>query len=256
MVYPNLRSGVAAQYPLRRRTRHHIVSTRTPGGHVSRIVGGSAPEMGWELQYENLTDEEAQGLEDLFVATGGGLKCFTFVDPLANLLLWSEDLNAAAWQRTGLAVEALTEGGEAWFRLTNTSQAPAVLAQQLELPDGAVCMSCEARASAGSALTVFAGWSSRVQNLSDDWRRVWTAGGAGSGGLTSCGMEVPAGGVVDVRRLQAEAQSVPSAYRKNCELSGIHPAARFDHDGLRIVAQAPGRNSAVVRVRSRQGSAA
>jgi hypothetical protein len=66
---------------------------------------------------------------------------------------------------------------------------------------------------------------------------------------------VAAGGVVEVRRLQVETQAVPAAYRKSYEQSGIHTAARFDQDGLRVVARGPDRNSAVVRVRSRLESA-
>lgn len=255
MVYPILRSGVAVQYPLRRRTRHHILSSRTPGGHVARIRGGSEPEVGWELRYEDLTDQEAQALEDLFVASGGGLQSFTFVDPLANLLLWSEDLGAGTWQKTGLTVVAFAEGGEACFRLTNASAAAARLEQWLALGGGQICMSCELRGALGTAVTLRAGSGVQTFVAEPGWQLRWAAGEAASGGSTACGVEVPAGGVVEVRRLQAETQASPSAYRASQERGGIYEA-RFDQDGLRVVADGPDRNRVVVRLRSRAGSAA
>ena len=254
MVYPNLRSGVAAQYPLRRRTRHHIVSSRTPGGYVSRIRGISEPEIGWELRYEDLTDLEAQALEDLFAASGGGLESFTFVDPMANLLRWSEDLSSEAWQKTGLQVDPFAEGGEPCFRLTNASQAPAALQQQIALPGGKVCMSCDARWASGAELQMLAGESSAALALEANWQRGWAEGDARAGGSTACGVVVPPGTVVEVRRLQAEVQLVPSAYRANYDRSGVYPATRFDMGGLRIVAEGPDRNRVVVRLRSRQES--
>ncbi len=255
MIYPNLRSGVAVQYPLRRRTRHHIVSSRTPGGYVSRIRGGSEPEVGWTLRYENLTDAEAQALEDLFTATGGGLESFTFVDPMANLLAWSEDLSAGAWLKTGLLVEPFTERGLNCFRLTNAGQGTAWLEQLLPLPGGRICMSCEARWAPGGWVYVNAGVGDAMNLLGTNWQLRWATGQAAAGGTSMCGVGVPAGGGVEVRRLQAEVQAIPSAYKTSYERSGIYSSARFDMNGLKIVADGPDRNRAVVRVRARLGSA-
>lgn len=254
MVYPNLRSGVAVQYPLRRRTRHHIVSSRTPGGYVSRIRGASEPEVGWELRYRDLSDAEVQALEDLFTASGGGLQSFTFVDPLANLLLWSEDLSTSAWQAAGLAAEPFTEEGEACFRLTNASQAPAFLRQTVAMPGGRICMSCEVRGSQGGWVQINAGTGALMYGIGTGWQQRWASGEL-EGGVAACGVVVAPGSVVEVRRLQAEAQAMPSAYRANHDRSGVYEAVRFDMDGLKTTADGPDRNRVVVRLRGRQGSA-
>lgn len=256
MVYPVLKSGVEAQYPLRRRTRHYIVSSRTPGGFVSRIRGGSEPELGWELRYKELTDAEARALEDLFAATRGGLESFTFVDPLANLLLWSEDPGAAAWQKSGMGVEPFTEQGVTCFRLTNASQAPAALTQVVNVPAGRICMSCEARAAGMDYLEVQAGLGRRVNPLSGDWEVCWATGDATAPGATSCGVIVQPGGTVEIRKLQTEAQAMPSEYKASYERGGVYEQTRFDMDGLKIIADGPDRNRVVVRLRSRMGSAA
>lgn len=255
MIYPNLRSGVAVQYPLRRRTRHHIVTARTPGGYVSRIRGGSEPEVGWELRYTDLTDAEAQALEDLYTASGGGLESFSFVDPLANLLKWSEDVSASPWTKTGLSVEQFTEDGERCVRLTNAGQAPARLEQQVAVGSGTVCMSCEARDAAGGQAMVTAGTGTMGYTLQATWKTLW-ASGEPVGEAAACALVVPAGGMVEVRRLQAEMQVIPSMYKASDERGGVYPEARFDMDGLKLVADGPDRNGAVVRVRSRLRSAA
>jgi hypothetical protein len=256
MVYPVLKSGVQVQYPLRRRTRHFIVSSRTPGGCLARIRSGREPEVGWELRYEELTDAEAQSLEDLFTATKGGLESFTFVDPLANLLRWSEDPSQAVWQKDGLGVEPFTEGGQACIRLTNASAAPAALAQVVNLPGGKICMSCEARAAGTMAVELQAGAGRRVNALSGNWRKCWATGEASIAGATTCGVIVQPGGAVEIRKLQAEAQALPTEYKAGYERSGVYEQTRFDMDGLKIIADGPDRNRAVVRLRSRMESAA
>ncbi|MBI4893441.1 MAG: hypothetical protein HY821_22660, partial [Acidobacteria bacterium] len=126
MNYPILKSGAAAQYPLSRRTRHHIVSTETPGGHVKRIQGGRTPEMGWTIRYEDLTDAEAGALEALYGASGGGLNSFRFVDPLANLLRLSDDLLGGVWNQGGNSVAAI-EQEPGSFTVSNGTQADATL---------------------------------------------------------------------------------------------------------------------------------
>ena len=53
----------------------------------------------WQLQYANLSDTELAALQQFFTAMEGSLNSFTFLDPAANLLAWSEDLTNAVWRR-------------------------------------------------------------------------------------------------------------------------------------------------------------
>ena len=86
-----------------------------------------------------LSAGETAALENLFKATEGRLRTFTFLDPGANLLAWSEDLRNAPWvsdpmiQKTagitgpdGAARGTrLINGGQAAQRIVQTVAAPA-----------------------------------------------------------------------------------------------------------------------------------
>ncbi len=254
MNYPILKSGAVAQYPLSRRTRHHILQTETPGGQVKRIHGGRTAEVGWTIQYEDLTDAEAGALELLFEASGGGLQTFRFVDPLANLLRSSGDLNAEVWSRAGVTAAAV-EGEPGTFVVTNGAQAEAMVWQSVgAVPGMTVCFSCEVGGLPGAEVKLRCAGQESLVRLTPQWQRVWVAGVA-AGEDVVCGVAVPAAASVVVRRLQAENQMAPTEYKSGDPDGGVHQV-RFEAGGLETEITGKDRNAMVVRLRGRRGSLA
>ena len=54
------------------------------------LPDATAGQIEWKLSYQDLTIAEVQSLSNLFTASQGEFAAFTFIDPLANLLGWSE----------------------------------------------------------------------------------------------------------------------------------------------------------------------
>src|SRR5262245_48429777 len=98
--FPILAHGSVVQYPVVRRTAHPVVQTTSPGGHEQRSLAEWDSEVEWLLSFRELSDEEARAIEALYISTVCGLESFTFIDPLANLLRWSEDYTRSVWIKT------------------------------------------------------------------------------------------------------------------------------------------------------------
>jgi hypothetical protein len=62
------------------------------------------------LSYTALSDAELAALEQFFASAQGTLNGFTFLDPAANLLAWSED---AGIRRLGRAIPSFRSPGGA-----------------------------------------------------------------------------------------------------------------------------------------------
>lgn len=241
MYFPVLRSGVAAQFPLTRVDDYFVIEAEAPGGAVWRAGSGRSPVRRWRLEYTDVSDEEAKTLAEFYEACGGSWQCFSFADPMANLVAWSEDLTKPVWLRSaGVTVERSGgESGPAEFLIINQGATRGRIWQELDLaPGSAVCFSCEIQ---GQAATLLAGGAMETVAGGGLWRRVFVAG-TSSGGLQGVGIELEAGASVRVRSLQAEVQIAPSEYQPTREMGGVFPRTRFSQDGLRITATAPDRN--------------
>src|SRR5512140_1133718 len=83
----------------------------------------AGPRKVWDLDLE-LTGAELAQMEAFFTARSGAYDSFMFLDPLDNLLAWSEDLSQDAWQATDPSHFHM-EGQ----RLINTGPLPNVLSQ-------------------------------------------------------------------------------------------------------------------------------
>lgn len=258
MFFPVLGSGAAVQYPFRRATYHDLVETTSPGGSVSRARGESEATRRWRLRFEDLTDAEAQAILALHEACGGGWRRFTFLDPLANLLAWSEDLNAAVWEKAGgVSVTSAMQGdGLMAFTVTNASQAQGGVRQRIELPAGSACtLSCELRGAGGGLVWLAAGNAGKAVSVTGEWRQAWVSGEA-AGGEVGFGVELAPGGALEVRHVQAQAQAAPTAYQPSYERGGVCRNTRFEGDGLRVEAAGPGRNRVEVTLVCREEKAA
>lgn len=261
LAFPQLSSGGCAQYAFERsRSRRNVRNVMADGSVVTYRDSGAGLAR-WSLPFLHLSDNEAAAIEQLFDATAGKLGSFTFVDPGANLLCWSEDLTNPVWQH-GPFLQSTNgimdpRGTSRAWRLTNTGQATQRLAQRVAAPASFVyCFSVYARSTGGSALSLIrtgASEESTTTSLSSEWRRITTAGAlSGDGNAITFSVELQPGAVVDVFGLQAEGQPGASAYMVTNSRGGVY-TARFDQDELSIVAGARGSNDTKVRLISVDG---
>lgn len=250
MYFPVLLSRVQAQYPAVKVLESVHTEVESPGGYLWRSAPVQPVIRRWVLRFEDLTDVEAGALRALYETCGGAWRTFCYADPMSNLLRWSEDAGNAAWGKSaGLAVTPLAGGSglPAEFEIVNTSGAPGQLWQDVDLAPGAVmCFSCELR---GGAATLRAGGASQRATAGSEWAQAYVAGES-SGGMQRVEVELDAGAVVRIRRLQAETQRAPSQYQGTYERGGVYPKTRFVEGGLKIISVAPGRSAAEVVLES------
>jgi hypothetical protein len=256
--FPQLDGGAAAQYPLRRTWRRQLVESTTPGGRTWWWFDGGSAQRRWTLALNGLTAAEKQRLEEFFSECGGQLHTFLFLDPAANLLAWSEDLENEVWVRpSGLALTAGIddpEGQRRAFRITNNSQAPLRLAQVLAMPGArqyAFSVALRGPGVAAAQLFIRSGDSERTTLISaaTSWTRPQITGAnLGSAETVEFGVEIPAGGVVEVYGPQAEVQLSATRYKATTRARGVYPNARFDQDALTFVAAGPDDYSTVVKM--------
>jgi hypothetical protein len=249
LVFPQLKTGAVAQYPLARR--------RIAGGLINNLGDGSVvthadstPRLNrWELGFRDLTDAEADSLKNLFQAVEGRRGTFTFVDPAANLLAHSEELDKTCWTK-GPMIQVANGiddplGGAHAMRLINAGQTEQALSQTLPAPAWfRYCMSVYARSASSSSLTLTRSATSDVHSRvfmpGSAWSR-WVLSGALNTTSESVTFSVvlPPGGSVDVFGIQAEPQPASSAYKRTDSRNGVFPHARFDDDVLRLVSDGP-----------------
>jgi len=256
--YPQLNTGVLAQYPHRKVLLTRTVQNLAMGGNVIKLADSAGGQTAWDLHYGGLATAELAALESLFAASEGRLGTFTFLDPSGNLLAWSEDFAASAWtkgpllQLSGGISDPV--GGTSAFRVTN----PGVAAQSLSQPVAGpgthrYCFSIWARSSLAGAVTLRSFTASAGQaeaaSVGPVWRRILTSGSVGiNEEPVSFGVEVAPGTTVDLFGAQVEGQIQPSAYRRTQGFGGVYPKARFDQDRLDVVTEGDNEHAVVVRI--------
>lgn len=236
LTYPQL-----AHFPIVRRRRRRTVMNRMTDGRAIKLADPAGEETEWRLEYAELTDEEAGMLQEFFVAAEGRLNDFVFVDPTANLLLWSDRLDEAAWSRGPLLTVSEAEG--VW-RVSNAGAGPQALMQTIEAPAAFVyCCSVYARAAGGS-VRLLAGGSATEFAIGTEWRRLKVSGTFEE---LTFGVEVGAGKLVELRGLQVEAQAGASAAKASAA-GGVYEGARFRDDRMEMVATGVNRHSCTVNI--------
>ncbi len=82
------------------------------------------------------------------------------------------------------------------------------------------------------------------------WRRVFLPANPGQAGATtvSFGVQVAAGGSVDLFGMQAEAQVGPSDYKVTGAVGGVYSNARFGSDQITVTAQGTDVYDAVIQI--------
>jgi hypothetical protein len=242
LVFPQI-----AQYPLRKRERARTIVNAMRDG--SRVTYADADERTteWDLRLAALTVEEWQSIETLAIASEGRLRNFTFLDPTANLLRRSEELDTSEWVKDPLMV---IDGAV----ITNTGQVAQRISQTLEVPGWFhYTFSARARSTGGVTMTLVRGAEARAFEVGATWARYVTSGNLNSTDeQVTFAVELPAGGQVELGGMQVEAQTGASVYKKTTSQGGVYPNARFMDDALRGVAQGPNQFAGTLRIRCQQ----
>jgi hypothetical protein len=247
LVYPQLATGALTQFPVRKRLQMRTVTNLAADGSAVKLADPAGEMTEWRLEYAGLTDAEAAALEEFFEAAEGTLNGFTFVDPVGNLLTYSEELDNAAWSADPMLTVSAGDPG-AWH-LANMGEAAQGITQTLPLPGGYVyCLSVYLKAAQTTAVSLVAGAGSRGVGVGNAWQRFqYTATVDASAQTTTFGLQLPAGAAVDAQGFQVEAQPGASVY-KATTTSGVYENARLADDRLAITATGVNHHAATVNI--------
>src|SRR3984893_17511160 len=102
LYFPQLSSGATGQYPIRKRSIEKTIVNLSPDGRTIKYSDPSAALLEWQLAFPDLYDSEIDALQEFFAACEGRLNAFTFLNPIGNLLAWSEDLGQPVWETSTL----------------------------------------------------------------------------------------------------------------------------------------------------------
>jgi hypothetical protein len=225
----------------------------TADGRSIKLTDPGAGAVTWQLSYSGLVDAERSAIEDFFREAEGSLQSFVFLDPVGNLLTWSEKLDEAVWERGPLLSvtggQADPFGTSRASAVRNTGGGTQSLQQTLKAPANYVyAFSLHARAETPTDLTLFRGTDRQRMTATRDWSRLTLSGqSAATGDSVIFGLELPAGSAVAVFGLQAEAQPGASRYQSTQGQSGVYDA-RFQDDVLAFTTTAPERHACTVNI--------
>lgn len=252
-VFPQLTSNGLSQFPIvKRRCTRTVVNTAADGTSV-KLADGPGASLEWELAYGGLSDGELAALQQFFTAMEGTLNGFTFADPSANLLAWTEQLNNAVWQAGPLlqvsgGVADPNSGTGAWLA-TNSGEAPQSLTQTLNLSGSyTYCFSIYVKANQPTTVTMLIGSGRADRQAGTGWNRiVFTATGDPTASAVTFGLELPEGAAVYVFGPQVETQPGASVYKVG-QAGGVYENARFREDRFSYTSTDVNRHSVTLRV--------
>jgi hypothetical protein len=259
--FPQLPSGATGQYPIQKRRIERTVINQLPDGHAVKFADAGAEQAAWQLTFQDLTDSEIANLQQFFSACEGQLHGFTFLDPLGNLLVWSEGLNQPAWEAsTLLQLTARIDdpnGGTGATRIVNPTGSDLGVQQSVNAPGGLVyCFSVYVRSQNGVSISLFR----QTIDASDShsyvaqatWSRISLSGSLSTAaGSVTVGITVPAGQSVDVYGFQLEPQPAASPYKSSFSASGVYANAHFNQDAFTVTTTGPNRNQCTLTVSAR-----
>lgn len=254
--FPQIGSGAIAQYPVTRSRRWRAILNQLESGEQIMLPDTTAGQIEWLLSFEGLTYEEAAGLSSLFTASQGSFGAFTFVDPLANLLGWSENLSQPNWQPGLMQIAGgVTDplGTQRAWSVSNTTPGAQALQQTLALSgDYVACFSAYLRSNAQQAVTMQRDNLVSTVTVGPAWARESVSGTGVSGSVQSnFAIVLSAGQTIDIWGLQVEAQPCASAYKLTTTPHGVYSETYFEDDELSITSTSMGLSSCKIRLISR-----
>ena len=112
ITFPQLSSGAISQFPLVTKTRFRTLVNRAMDGSEIHASDLDFESRSWELDLNQLTEQEWQSIVDLHQQVEGRLQEFRFLEPGGNLLTWSEVFNDPVWTRdAGIMCREVTHNG-------------------------------------------------------------------------------------------------------------------------------------------------
>jgi hypothetical protein len=254
--FPQIGAGSMAQFPLQRSRKWRAIVNDLESGERIMLPDADAGQVEWRLSYQDLTDAETANISSLFSASQGGFETFTFIDPMANLLGWSENFSQPGWQ-TGLlqCTSGVTDplGTLRASTLTNNSPGTQQLQQTLGVPGAYVaCFSGYFRGTSPGTIIISRDSVTKTVTVGPAWQRAFVSG-PGSAGATQSTFSIAsgAGQTVQIWGLQVEAQPYPSLYKQTSAALGIYEETWFGNDELTIASTSPGLSSCDIVLVSR-----
>ena len=261
LYFPQLSTGAVGQYPIQKRRLSRTVVNESWDGTRLKLADPGAAAVEWTLDFQTLTDNERDSLEQLYGGVEGRLGDFTFLDPTDNLLCWSEKLDEAIWERNLLLTitpeVADPRGGSSANRISNTGAAALRIQQTINGPGRyQYGFGLETRSDQNQQLTMIRSTATETQSatfsVGPDWRPILLSGKfTGPDEAVTFGIEIGPGFSVDLSDLQVEAQPGASGYKKTFSKSGVYLNARFLDDSLSVTADGPNQHSCRIRIHAR-----
>jgi len=259
--FPQMSSAATGQYPIHKRRIERTIINQLPDGHTVKFADAGAQQIDWQLTFQDLTDSEIAALQQFFLACEGQLNGFTFLDPLDNLLVWSEALNEAAWEASTLlqltpGIDDPTGGANA-TRVVNPTGSDLSVQQSVSAPGELVyCFSAFIRSQNGVPISLFRQTAdasdSRSYTARAMWNRISLSGSLSTAANSiTAGITVPAGKSVDVYGFQLEPQPAASPYKWTLSSGGVYSNAHFSQDALTVTTTGPNRNQCTLTVSTR-----
>jgi hypothetical protein len=253
LVFPQLTSGALAQFPVRKVRQKRTITNILGDMSTIKLPDPQGEISEWRLEYSGLSDAELMNLQQFHFAAEGSLNVFTFLDPTANLFSWSDDLNNAVWSADPFlslagGVTDPAGGSNAWH-LSNAGAAPQSIVQVLNAPTGyTYCVSAYARSSGGNVVTLLLGSNRTPLAVGTTWPRIVASGhGDAAGDSIAFGLELPAGGSLDVFGMQVEAQPSASGYKASTT-GGVYENAYLLGDAFSFTTTDVNHHSATVNI--------
>jgi hypothetical protein len=254
--FPQIGAGSVAQFPVSRSRRWRAITNQMESTELIMLPDPPAGQIEWKLSYQDLVNAEVANISNLFAASQGAFAAFTFIDPLANLLGWSEGLLKPAWQLGLLRVTAgVTDplGTQRAWSVANPNPGAQALEQTLGVSGNYVsCFSAYLRSNISGTVTLHRDGIQAIVNVSPAWKRAYVSGvGASGAGQSTFSLVLAAGQTVDVWGLQVEAQPYPSTYKQTSAALGIYEETYFGNDELTITSTNVGLSSCKITLSSR-----
>jgi hypothetical protein len=246
--FPQIGRGSITQFPVRRSRKWRSISNQMENSETIQLPDTTAGQIEWQLSLQELSDAEVATLNSFFVAAHGQFSPFLLIDPLANLLGWSEDSSRPDWQfglMTQSAGVADPVGTTRASTLNNSSPGAQTLQQTLAEPgDYVACFSAWISSNVAGTVSLQRDGVSVTCQIGPTWRRFYVGGkGVGGASQSTFSLSLAAGQSVRIWGLQVEAQPSPSAYKQTKTAAGIHEETYFGGDELTITSTGVGLSS-------------
>jgi hypothetical protein len=261
LYFPQLSSGAIGQYPIRKRSIEKTIVNRSPDGTTIKYSDVGATLLEWQLVFQNLSDGEIDALQQFFAACEGRLNAFTLLNPVGNLVTWSEDLGQPAWEMSTLLQlsggVSDPNGGLMATRITNPTGSDLTLQQTIGAPGWfSYCFSLYVRGQSATSVSLYLQTGTASVNgaspVEPNWARVALSGKqTTTAELMTPGIVVAAGQSLDVFGLQLEAQPGASPYKRTFSANGVYADAHFKEDALGVTTTAPNHHSCTLTIIAR-----